>query len=72
METFKMIVTTIINFWSILRLSDCVAHGIRSIVPQPTEWQRIGNQIDAAMVFARADFYSRAMQKNVAKQFGPV
>jgi len=21
-----------------------------------TEWQRIGNQIDAAMIFARADF----------------
>jgi len=25
-------------------------------VPQRTEWQRIGNQIDAAMIFARADF----------------
>ena len=24
--------------------------------PEPTEWQRIGNQIDAAMIFARADF----------------
>src|SRR5262249_49499775 len=23
---------------------------------QPTEWQRIGNQINAAMIFARADF----------------
>ena len=23
---------------------------------QPTEWQRIGNQIDAAFIFARADF----------------
>jgi hypothetical protein len=22
---------------------------------EPTEWQRIGNQIDAAFVFARAD-----------------
>jgi len=41
-------------------------------VPQATEWQHIRNQINAAMVFARADFYSRAMQKNVAKQFGPV
>ena len=27
-------------------------------VPQPTEWQHIGNQIDAAMIFARADFVS--------------
>jgi hypothetical protein len=25
-------------------------------VPQPTKRQRIGNQIDAAMIFARADF----------------
>ena len=23
---------------------------------QPSEWQRIGNQIDAAPIFARADF----------------
>jgi len=27
-----------------------------SPLPQPTEWQRIGNQNDAAMIFARADF----------------
>jgi hypothetical protein len=25
-------------------------------VPQTTEWQRIGNQIDAAFIFARSDF----------------
>ena len=25
-------------------------------IPQPTERQRIRNQIDAAMIFARADF----------------
>jgi hypothetical protein len=25
-------------------------------IPQLTEWQRIGNQIDAAMIFARAHF----------------
>ena len=25
-------------------------------IPQATEWQHIGNEIDAAMVFARADF----------------
>jgi hypothetical protein len=31
---------------------------IRSSVPEPTEWQRIGNQIDAAMISARADFVS--------------
>ncbi len=27
-------------------------------VPQATEWQRIGNQIDAAMIFAGTDFVS--------------
>jgi hypothetical protein len=26
--------------------------------PQPSEWQRIGNQSDAAMIFPRADFVS--------------
>jgi hypothetical protein len=25
-------------------------------VPQPTEWQRIGDEVDAPMVFARTDF----------------
>jgi hypothetical protein len=29
---------------------------IRLTVLQATEWQRIGNQIDAATIFARADF----------------
>ena len=31
---------------------------IRRVVPQPTEWQHIGNEIDAAFIFARADFVS--------------
>ena len=35
-----------------LRISDC----IRLAVPQSTEWQHIGNQIDAAMIFTGADF----------------
>jgi hypothetical protein len=25
-------------------------------VPQPTKWQRIGDKIDAAMIFARSNF----------------
>ena len=37
---------------------DCDASRIRwrplTSRPQPTEWQRIGNQIDAAMIFAGA------------------
>jgi hypothetical protein len=27
-------------------------------VPQPTKWQRIGNQIDSAFIASRADFVS--------------
>ena len=29
---------------------------IGRVVPQPPEWQRVGNEIDAAMIFARSDF----------------
>jgi hypothetical protein len=39
-----------------LRISDCVADCVWLSVPNATEWQRIGNQIDAAMIFAQADF----------------
>jgi hypothetical protein len=35
------------------RVADCM---IWRVVPQATEGQHIGNQIDAAMVFARSDF----------------
>jgi hypothetical protein len=34
----------------------CVAGRIGFAVPQRTKRQRIGNQIDAAMIFARVDF----------------
>jgi len=33
-----------------------VAGCIRLAVPEASEWHRIGNQIDATMIFARADF----------------
>jgi hypothetical protein len=39
-----------------LCVADCVVHGIRLAISQPTEWQRIGDQIDAAMIFTRTDF----------------
>jgi hypothetical protein len=39
-----------------LSVSDCVAGCIRLAIPQPAEWQRIGNQINAAMIFAGANF----------------
>ena len=41
---------------AMLGLADCVADRIRLSIPQPTEWQCIGNQIDDALVLARADF----------------
>jgi len=33
-------------------VSDCIAHRVRFAIPQPTEWQRIGDQIEAAFIFA--------------------
>src|SRR5439155_5649377 len=38
------------------RVSDCVRDGIRLAIPKPTEWQGIGNQVNAALIFARANF----------------
>jgi hypothetical protein len=38
-----------------LRITDCVRN---FGVPQPTERQRIGNEIKAALIFARANFVS--------------
>ena len=35
---------------------DCIADCVRLAIPQPPERQRIGNQINAAMISARADF----------------
>jgi hypothetical protein len=42
----------------VLRVSDCV---IWFGVPKPTEWQRVGNQIDAAMIFTWADFVKKKL-----------
>jgi hypothetical protein len=41
---------------AVFGVPDCICDGIRPGVPQPTERQRIGNQIKAAFIFARADF----------------
>jgi hypothetical protein len=38
------------------RVADCIPDCVPLAVPQATKWQRIGNQIDAATIFARADF----------------
>src|SRR4030095_14490918 len=34
------------------RVADCIACRVRSIIPQPTEWHHIGNEIDAAIILA--------------------
>ena len=39
-----------------LGVADCVADRVWLAVPKSIEWQRIGNQIDSAMIFARSDF----------------
>ena len=54
---------------------DFVANRVRLAIPQTTEWQRIGDQIDAAFVFARADFVTcgecRAVGSiRLVRQFG--
>ena len=38
------------------RVADCIARRFRLVIPQPTERQHIGNEIDAAMIFARPYF----------------
>jgi hypothetical protein len=38
------------------RVPDCVTDSVWFGVPQAAKWQRIRNQIDAAMIFARSDF----------------
>jgi hypothetical protein len=39
-----------------LRVGDCVDDSVSIAIPQPTEWENIGDEIDAAFIFARADF----------------
>jgi hypothetical protein len=45
-----------------LRVLDSI---IRFGVPQPTEWQRIGDEIKAAFIFARSDFVNVFEEKAV-------
>jgi hypothetical protein len=44
-----------------LGVADCVGYRVWFVVPQRTEWQRIGNQIKAAFIFARAGLRKRAL-----------
>jgi len=45
-----------IGIWALILIF--TKHSLRVVgkEPQPPEWQRIGNQIDAAFIFARSDF----------------
>ena len=36
-----------------LRVTDCIADSTRPALPQPTEWQRVGKQCEAAMILMR-------------------
>jgi hypothetical protein len=43
-------------------VADCIRDSSSIAIPQPTEWQRIGDQINAAMIFARTDFVNVAAE----------
>jgi len=45
-----------------LRVVNCVCLA----VPQPSEWQRIGNQIDAALAFTAGGFRKCVVRKSIA------
>jgi len=45
------------------RVADCVAGRVRLALPQPTERQRIGDQIDTAFIFRRANFVNAVQRK---------
>jgi len=46
----------------IFRVADSIAGHIRLAIPQPTEGQHIGNQINATMIAAWADFVNMHMR----------
>jgi len=50
-----------------LRVSDCIRDGIRPGVPKPTEWQRIRDEIDAAMIFTRSDLRKRVVSSSTLR-----
>jgi hypothetical protein len=43
-----------------LRVTDCVLECVRFAVQKPTEWQRIGNQIDTVMILKGGGLRKRA------------
>jgi hypothetical protein len=49
-----------------LCVTDCVDEGVWPIVPQAAKWQRIGDEIEAAMIFTRADFVNVDKNRDVS------
>src|SRR4029453_13793411 len=45
-------------------VSDCIRDGIRPVMPQTTEWQHIGDEINTAFIFARGSDFVRLLQKS--------
>lgn len=41
-----------------LRVADCVSHGLQPVKPEATKWQRIRNQIDAAIICTQSNIVS--------------
>jgi|SRR4029450_6849893 hypothetical protein len=52
-----------------LRVINCVADFVSLAIPQAIEWQRIGNQIDGATIFARAHFVNAVLLLVPLKSF---
>jgi hypothetical protein len=49
-----------------------ISHCVRDFrVSQTTEWQRIGNEINAEMIFARADFLNVRFGRRLHRRVGP-
>ena len=46
-----------------LRVSDCIVDRVGLAMPQPTEWQHVGNEIEAAMIFAWTNEFNRVMDR---------
>ena len=48
-----------------LGIPDCIANCTRSVIPQPTEWQHVGHQINAGLIFAGANFVNIEARKPI-------
>jgi hypothetical protein len=49
-----------------LCVADYIADRVRLAIPKATEWKRIADQIDAALIFARADFVAAPLASSLS------